>query len=195
MYKVFVNDTPIILSTRKDIGNIYFSIPIAEANIVQIIKNIKKGTLKYVNLYDLKRDRLIELFKRQIKPIEAGGGIVKNQNGEMLFIFRKGKWDLPKGKLEKGERIEEAALREVEEETGVQSLKITDKTPHITYHVMKKKGEYRLKVTHWFQMETNDKQELTPQKEEDITKAEWKSPQAYDQVLKNSYGNIKLLLA
>lgn len=193
MYKVFVDDTPIILSTRKNIGNLYFSVPIKMTNIKQIIKKIKKGNLKYVNLYHPKREKLLKHFSKQIKPLDAGGGIVKNSKGEILFIYRKDKWDIPKGRVEKNETIEEAALREVEEETGVKNLKITNSTPYITYHIMKRKGKYRLKTTYWFEMSTDFTGELSPETKEDITKAVWKAPNEIQEALQNSYANIKLL--
>src|SRR5690625_4246413 len=120
--------------------------------------------------------------------------MVSNNQHEILFIHRKGFWDLPKGKAEQGETIEETALREVEEETGVQNLEIIKPLP-TTYHVMKRKGKYRLKVTHWFEMHTDHEGKLTPQTEEDIAKAEWKNKEESQEALKNTYGNIKLLFS
>lgn len=120
--------------------------------------------------------------------------MVYNKHQEILFIYRKGCWDLPKGKTEKGEAIEDTALREVCEETGVSGLKI--KRPlSPTFHIMKRKGKYRLKITHWFEMQTDCEQELIPQTEEDITKVEWKDVKESQEALKNSYENIKLLFA
>src|SRR5699024_8802544 len=140
-------------------------------------KRIKKGKLRYVNLFHPKEEKLVKNFAKQIKPIIAGGGLVHNQNGEILFIFRKGKWDLPKGGIEKNENFKETAIREVEEETGVDQLKIIRNLP-TTYHIMKRKGKYRLKITHWYEMETDFSGELHPQEKEDITEAEWKDFEA-----------------
>lgn len=192
MYKVFVNDVPIILSTEKIEEDKYMSLPIKEANIKQIIKKVRKGKLKHINLYYHKEHKLLKHFSKEVKPVVAGGGLVYNAQKEILFIFRKGKWDLPKGGTKKKEAIEDSAIREVEEETGVQNLKITKPLP-TTYHVFKRKGKYRLKVTHWFEMETTYKGELFPEEEEDITKAEWKNFEDSKQALENSYGNIKML--
>lgn len=194
MYKVFVNDVPIILSTEKVEEENYFSVPLKEANIKQIIKKVRKGKLKHVNLYHHKEHKLIKHFSKEIKPIEAGGGLVYNEKREILFIFRKGKWDLPKGVTKKKEAIEDSAIREVEEETGVQNLKIIKPLP-TTYHVFKRKDKYRLKITHWFEMETDYQGELFPEQEEDITKAVWKNFEDSKEALKNSYGNIKLLFS
>ncbi|HLS30578.1 MAG TPA: NUDIX domain-containing protein [Flavobacteriaceae bacterium] len=192
MYKVFVNDVPIILSTEKIEEEKYLSLPIKEANIKQIIKKVRKKKLKHVNLYHHKEHKLIKHFSKEIKPIEAGGGLVYNEKKEILFIFRKGKWDLPKGVTKKKEAIEDSAIREVEEETGVQNLKIIKPLP-TTYHVFKRKGKYRLKVTHWFEMATNYSGALFPEHAEDITKAEWKNFEDSKQALRNSYANIRLL--
>lgn len=192
MYKVFVDDIPIILSTEENIGDKYLSIPIKEANIAKIIKKIKKGKLIYVNLYHRKEHKLLKHFKKQIKPITAGGGLVFNAHHQILFIYRNGYWDLPKGRTEKGESLEDSALREVEEETGVKGLKIKRALP-TTYHIMKRNGKLRLKITHWFEMFTKDTGELIPQTEEDISVAVWKNFEQTQEALKNSYENIKLL--
>lgn len=192
MYKVFVGDIPIILSTDQNMGEKYYSTPIKEANIEQIVKKIKKGELQKVHLYHPKAHKLLKHFKKQLKPIEAGGGKVLNDKEEILFIFRKGQWDLPKGGKEKNESIEETALREVKEETGTRKLTITQTLP-TTYHVMKHKGKYRLKITHWFEMRTSYSGTLIPQTEESITLAEWKNLEESRKALQNSYANIKLL--
>lgn len=192
MYKVFVNDTPILLTTEKLNDDKYLSIPIKEANIKHIIKRIKKEHLRYVNLYHPKEDKLFKHLTKELKPIIAGGGLVHNAQDDILFIHRKGKWDLPKGGKEKNETIQETAIREVEEETGVRSLEIVRELP-ITYHVMKHKGKLRLKITHWFEMRTDFSDMLIPQEKEDITKAEWKNFEDSKEALQNSFENIKVL--
>lgn len=192
MYKVFYKDIPIILSTNEDFGKKYLSLPIKEANIKQIIKKIKNGKLFYVNLYHSKEKKLLKHLKKQLKPVVAGGGLVKNKAEESLFIYRKNRWDIPKGKAEKGEDIKETAMREVEEETGVQNLEIIKPLP-TTYHIFKRKGKYRLKITYWFEMKTEYEGPLTPETNEDITQAVWKNKKEAQKALQNSYGNIKLL--
>ena len=119
----------------------------------------------------------------------AAGGLVENEKGEILFMFRRGKWDLPKGKLDPGETLEECALREVEEETGVGQLKIKKfllQTLHEYEELCKKKK----KKTHWFHMTTISHQELIPQAEEDITELRWIAPADFDIVLRNTYPAI-----
>ncbi|MDR1950807.1 MAG: NUDIX domain-containing protein [Bacteroidales bacterium] len=114
-------------------------------------------------------------FKNAFKIVKAGGGLVKNSNGEFLVIFRKEHWDLPKGKLDKGETTEACAIREVREETGISNLKIVKKLPK-TYHLfVNANDEIVLKKCYWFEMETNDEHLLKPQIEEEILEAIWVS--------------------
>ena len=100
---------------------------------------------------------------------------------------------MPKGKTEKKETIEQTAIREVEEETGVKGLEIV-KPLQITYHIFKRNGKYRIKVTYWFEMKTAYEGILEPQENEGITKVEWLSPKQVQQALENSYANIKILV-
>ena len=109
-----------------------------------------------------------------------------------MSIYRNGKWDLPKGGCDKGEAIEDCSIREVEEETGVSRLKISNKLQK-TYHIFKRNGVYRLKITHWFEMKTDFEGELIPQANEGIEKVAWLNPEEIKQALNNSYENIKLL--
>ena len=111
----------------------------------------------------------------------------------MLFIYRNSKWDLPKGKVEKGESVDEAALREVEEETGVKGLEIT-KPLEMTYHIFKRNGRYRIKITYWFEMKTNYDGKLVAEENEGITKVAWLDKVQTQKALHNSYANIKLLV-
>ncbi|MBA9074476.1 8-oxo-dGTP pyrophosphatase MutT (NUDIX family) [Flavobacterium gossypii] len=131
-------------------------------------------------------------LKEKIPVNKAGGGLVYNKKGEVLFIFRNGKWDLPKGGIEKGEEIEDTAIREVEEETGVSGLSITKKLQK-TYHVFIRNGRYKLKITHWFEMKTDFEGTPMPQEDEGIEKVAWLNPEQVQEALKNSYENIKLL--
>ncbi|TSE06465.1 MULTISPECIES: NUDIX hydrolase [Aquimarina] len=197
MYKVFVNNTPIILSTKKSIED-YKMIPIKEADFPTIIRDIlKKETTnegaKY-HLYHKREDKLIEHLYTKLPVVVAGGGKVYNTDKEILFIRRNGKWDLPKGKAEKNEDMETAAIREVEEETGVSGLEIT-KFLYRSYHVFKRSGEFRLKVTYWFEMKTGYDGELIPQKDEGITKVKWKDRKKARKALLDSYANIKQLFS
>ena len=144
-------------------------------------------------LYHEKKKELLSIFKKKLPLVIAGGGLVLNKKSRILFIFRNGKWDLAKGKLDKGETIEEAAVREVEEETGVKKLKV-DKFLQKTYHIFKRNGTFKLKETHWFLMHTNYDGQLSPQCDEGIEIVEWKKESEIKKALKNSYQNIKLVI-
>ncbi len=192
MYKVFVNDVPIILSTTKVIGSKYTSIPLKKAKFKKIIKKIVKGELTYVNLYHENEHKLHKFLKKKLPVVIAGGGLVYNDRKEILFIYRNKKWDLPKGKIEKGEDIQNCAIREVEEETGVEGLSIK-KFITKTYHVFKRNGKYRLKETYWYEMHTSYNGELIPQEKEGIEKVKWKGFEKSQKALEKSYANIKLL--
>lgn len=192
MYKVFVNDIPIILSTIKELGDKYTSIPIKEVKFKRIIKKINKGELLFVNLYHSNEKKLLKHLFKKLPVVTAGGGMVLNEANEVLFIYRNGRWDLPKGKIEKDESLEEGAIREVEEETGVKNLEIT-RFLQKTYHVFQRKGKYKLKVTYWFEMKTDYTGELVPEESEGIMKVKWKDREKAQKALKKSYANIKLL--
>lgn len=192
MYKVFVNDIPLILSTKKDFGDNYVSLPIKKVRIKRIIKKIIKGELQHVNLYHEKEEKLLKHLYKKLRVVTAGGGMVFNDQNEVLFIYRKKRWDLPKGKTEKNESIEASAIREVEEETGVEGLEVT-RFLQKTFHIFKRKGRLRLKVTYWYEMHTSYTGELHPETKEDIVKAKWKNLEKSRKALQKSYGNIKLL--
>ena len=192
MYKVFLKDIPIILSTNKKIGSQYTSMPLKIVNFKKLVKKISSGELHYINLYHKKEEKLEKFLKKKLPVVQAAGGLVYNHKKEILFIYRNSKWDLPKGGVENDETIEEAAVREVEEETGVQHLKVRDFITK-TYHVFKRNGEFKLKITHWYEMHTDYDGNLTPQLEEGIKKAKWKNFEKSQKALRDSYENIKLL--
>ncbi|MEJ2593596.1 MAG: NUDIX domain-containing protein [bacterium] len=120
----------------------------------------------------------------------AAGGVVKNDAGEYLFIKRHGIWDLPKGKVHKNETAEAGAMREVAEETGIENLKIKVSLPS-SYHIYKLNESFILKETRWFLMHTTGKGILTPQKEEDITSAEWLNREQASAALAGSYRSLE----
>ena len=134
-----------------------------------------------------------ESFCANYVLIEAAGGLVYNDKNQLLMIFRNGKWDLPKGKLEIGENIEQCAIREVEEECGVSGLIITQQLQK-TYHTYEINGQKILKCTYWFEMQSSFKGNLIPQTEEGITAVVWVDKQVISEKLENSFGNIVELL-
>jgi ADP-ribose pyrophosphatase YjhB (NUDIX family) len=122
----------------------------------------------------------------------AAGGKVLNEQNNVLFIFRFGKWDLPKGKLEQNESLAECAVREVQEECGIQKIDLID-VLDTTYHIFKRDNTLFLKITHWFLMKTTFNGKLKPQLNEGIEKAMFKNEIEIEKALKNTYKNIKLL--
>jgi len=133
-----------------------------------------------------------ESFCANYVLIEAAGGLVYNDVNQLLMIFRNGKWDLPKGKLEIGENIEQCAIREVEEECGILGLKIM-KQFQKTYHTYEINGEKILKCTYWFTMRSSFKGSLVPQTKEGITAVVWADKEDIAEKLENSFSNIKEL--
>ncbi len=120
--------------------------------------------------------------------IQAAGGLVLNESGQLLMIFRRGKWDLPKGKLDPGETLEECAVREVEEETGLTNVTL-EKPLVVTYHTYDESGHHILKESHWYLMHTPN-QPLVPQTEEQITQAEWVEPEQARTYMGNTFPSI-----
>ena len=192
MYKVFVKDIPIILSTEKKIGKQYLAIPLKLARFKKLINRINNGELLYVNLYHKNEEKLERFLRKKLPVVEAAGGLVRNNKKEILFIRRNSKWDLPKGKIEKNETHREAAIREVEEETGVENLEIK-KFLATTYHVFKRNDKFKLKITYWYEMYTDYSGPLKPQENEGIKKVRWKNFEKSQKALRDSYENIKLL--
>src|SRR5690606_3994969 len=153
MYKVFINDKPLFLTStlEKECNFKYFLL--ATVDMQKLIAQYFADQLTNAYLYHPDEEQLLKLFKDKITVNKAGGGLVENEKGQVLFIYRNGKWDLPKGGIEKNETIEETAMREVEEETGCKDLHI-NKRLEKTFHIFKRNGEYRLKITYWFLMNT-----------------------------------------
>ncbi len=137
-------------------------------------------------------DFLLEMLKETLCFLEAAGGIVCNENDELLFIHRLGVWDLPKGKLEKGETPEVCAEREIAEECGISGHQIKEKMTD-TYHIYEQKGQLYLKKTYWYRflLEDSESQELSPQIEEDIESVVWLDQDEIELALMDTYASIR----
>ena len=183
MYKVFVNELPLILTNKlsETANGEYFLLN--QNSIQEAIKSLKKKKLAEAYIYHPNHEEILKKFTQEIPLVVAAGGVVTNE---------KGKWDLPKGKLDKGESIEDCAIREVMEETGVKDLKIENYL-RTTYHIFKNNGTHTLKQVHWYAMKTNYTGKLKPEKKEGIVKVKWKGPNKIQKALQNSYVNIKIL--
>lgn len=198
MYKVFFNEVPVIITAN--VNNI------AGYNHLEYLKI---GDCRVDNIYRILSDNPtvdalvcsgsdqkgnFEAFKKQFTFIEAAGGVVFNDQNQLLAIKRLGKWDLPKGKWEKGESIEDCAVREVSEECGIPEPAIMEKLPE-TYHVYKLKGKYVLKCTYWFKMKSEGIHRLKPQTEEDISEVVWLQLSDIQKFKTNTYASVLNLLS
>ena len=196
MYKVFFNQKLILLTTdiispREDSPFFYVKF----TNKKFVVQMLKSKKVKMLYLYHSKEDKLWYYFLNMFKLIEAAGGFVRNlKTNHFLFIFRNKKWDLPKGRINKNEEVQKAAIREVEEETGVENLSIA-KPLNTTYHIFKRNRKYRLKKTFWYLMETDYNGELTPEIKEGIEKAIWIDKKLIVSLKSQMYQNINLIIS
>lgn len=204
MYKVFFNDSNIVLTSevkKSSKNNISDELGLNSYSIInQIIRNIesRKKSSEY-HLYHPDINQLWNYFRSRFVEIPASGGLVKNESDLFLFIHRLGCWDLPKGKIEKRETPEVAAIREVGEECGLLGLKIV-KQLDSTFHIYRSPylnypENLVLKETKWFLMNFSGTEKPVPQTEEDIEDVRWFARSEFDQVLTNTYSSLRDLLA
>ncbi|GAB3538912.1 NUDIX domain-containing protein [Pontibacter brevis] len=212
---VFINDIPLILKkatekvykheydlilkasdhfTSKDlVGDVL--IKDADAmlidRIVRLMEVKKLKKLRSLTLVTDKKKKLIAHLKDQFKIVKAAGGLVLKE-GKILMIYRLGVWDLPKGKLNKKENVQEGALREVEEECNIQ-VEVVDKLPK-TWHSYAFKGKKILKKTSWYVMSCTDDSLMKPQAEEFIEEVRWMSPEEVEEVLPKAYTSIAFIV-
>lgn len=194
MYKVFINDSSINF-IEKPLSNGTPHLNYESKDQLQSVLNELESNPE-IQHQVMAVDSLEVVWKDFVslyKIIEAAGGVVRNNDGEILMIYRLGKWDLPKGKLEEGESIEEGAVREVVEECGIANLRVLKELP-ITYHTYSIGEKKILKRTYWYEMHTKHVGELVPQIEEHIEKAQWINPDFLDEYMGNTYASIHWLL-
>ena len=199
--KIFVDESPIYitdeLSTelrkKSNDNNVLFITDENEIIIDPILAALKTDKKEVIILVD-KIEKAKALFLTHLTIIEAAGGIVQNEKKEILFIFRRGKWDLPKGKIENNETPEISAAREIEEETGVTNLILKRKIGE-TYHIYEENKAMILKTSHWFYFLSNEQQDIKAQTEEDITKVKWIHTRNIKEPMANTYQNIKDILS
>jgi 8-oxo-dGTP pyrophosphatase MutT (NUDIX family) len=201
-YKIYVNEKPLILTSEGDMnsaagtGKNYLEVRYTGKvknlfNYIDVLEkpSIYDGIIVHYSDYEgIKRQ-----FKDLFEVIHASGGIIQNPKGEILFIFRKGHWDLPKGKIDEGETRKAAAIREVIEETGIGDLEVGKKFYKTKHLYRNGKNRRVLKITTWYTMNA-PKQPLTPEKEESIEKAEWLKIADVLGRDAPTYGNIRDLL-
>jgi len=196
IYKIYMNESALILTHFNEISsNSTQILDIQDFDIEKLFQQIVENNLQQT--YILRTDDPKATFKeikKAVKVINAAGGLVKNANSDYLFIKRLGKWDLPKGKVEDGEKMKEAAVREVAEECSIE-IDSLGKKIESTYHIYILKGEFILKKTNWYKMKVNSVPELIPQTEENITEARWVSIKDLHIIRVNTYPLIKALIA
>lgn len=198
-YKIYHNGTPVFLTTPEGTAALgyqadKFTHVALYVGKKKLIKNFldlldKNRSIRAVVLYCPDLQQLWSDFQACFKVLEAAGGYVENAAGELLVFYRRGSWDMPKGKIDPGETPEQAAIREVQEETGLQNIRLGQFLAH-TYHTYEEKDKRILKSTWWYRMQTNDTQ-LVPQTEEDIEAIHWVMPRAWLDSGVEVYPNIR----
>lgn len=199
--KIYYNNKPLILT--NDRKSYIKEHPIAEGylaftgafprNYRLAFEHLAKITSLGAIIEDISEQSLQDELYALYEPIDAGGGVVLNEDGKVLMIYRRGKWDLPKGKRDDGEEIAYCALREVSEETGLQQLTLGDKICD-TYHVYSQNKQSLIKHTAWYRMHGSQKEKLVPQKEENIVEAKWISEKDLAPIVFKSYEAIREVL-
>lgn len=206
MYQIYINNIPVILTTKittefptqtQQVMQVSYRNPAELSSLIHYIEKgrhqLRKVYLLGTSLAQIKRD-----FFANYQLVDAAGGVVFNAQGQILLIFRKGKWDLPKGKVEKNEHITQAAIREVLEETGLQHVELQAQTPiilpinqtNVTYHTFPIKSKRILKTTYWYKMFCSSPEHYTPQLEEDITEVRWVNVVEIPFYCQNTYNSI-----
>lgn len=197
MYKVFINDLPLALIEQLPdhlpAQNTLFMNYDSLSTLQQAVELLHRGDVKEVFIATPEVDNVWLELKNLYIEITAAGGVVRNTGQQVLLIYRNGKWDLPKGKVEPGEAVQEAAIREVQEECGLIDLSIKSAL-RTTYHTYTIGSERILKTTHWFELAVSGEMTPTPQTEEGITDTRWFDPTDMKEPMQNTHASIRELL-
>ena len=217
MKRIFINDIPVLFknldNSKLKVENydtlidgssgiihtklrarvlIYDALPDSIDSLLKIMTE-KKLKKTYSVTFTLKNKKeVIKYLKKKFKVIKAAGGIVQNNENKILFIYRLGKWDLPKGKKDKGEKIKDCAVREVEEETNTK-VKII-KRNCTTWHTYTRYKKFILKKTVWYKMKCIDDSKMKGQKKEKIEKVRWMENKIINEILINSYKSLSYVM-
>lgn len=203
MYKIYINRTKVTLLPTAEVPSDFLN---SDKRLISVYSGKVKSLFNFIDMFE-KSKRIKECilhfhdfemlkndFQSLYRIVPAGGGVVKNEHDEILFIHRRGHWDLPKGKIDAGETKREAAMREVEEETGISGLSIVRKLI-VTHHTYRDKKLRRcIKKSHWYLMSCLS-QPLIPQLEEDILEARWITLREFDKMEGSVYKSINDVLA
>lgn len=195
MYKVYIQENALTFSDTLDAaceGEVLILSSGASFHPTKLLEKVQ--FTKLLQVISPEFEHLFSLFRDSLPLIQAGGGITRNEKGDVLMIHRWGRWDLPKGKLEKGERIDECAVREVEEECALQGVEceefLTD-----TYHCYLLNEKWALKKTSWYRMRYRGTETPSPQTEEGIDEAGFIPQAELSNKLQHAYGTIRDIFA
>jgi ADP-ribose pyrophosphatase YjhB (NUDIX family) len=175
------SESSVCMNTRDDWDRMSF------------ISKLHDPKIKQLQLLGDAEANVLQLLMSNFIVITAAGGIVTDNQGRMLFIFRRNKWDLPKGKIEENEGIIEGARREIQEETGIEQL-VAHHQITTTYHLYEINGAMILKPSHWFYFSTENPNHTKPQTEEEITEVKWFDRDSIGIPLANTYENISMVV-
>ena len=197
-YEVHIDGKPFIIGERpefQDLPGKWLAIRVDAAEEFVLLKELLARENGIFGIYAFGEDveQLWEWFRQGYHFVQAAGGAVSDGNGRLLAIHRLGRWDLPKGKVEPNEAIEEAALREVEEECGLRTLRSLGPLCQ-TWHTYERKGKQHLKRTDWFLMAGDAAEPLTAQAEEDIDAAQWMDAEGLEELRRDTYSSILTVL-
>lgn len=199
MFKIYIDERLMtIISSDQPLSDAEVSLKLSgdesKEELAGLIHSFEENILmKSMTLQTADPTKTWETFSSLYAVMEAAGGIVLNDEKNLLMIFRNDRWDLPKGKIEAGETRAVAAIREVTEETGLDKIMI-DHACNATYHIYPFKEKKILKCTYWYKMHTSDKNPPKPQAEEGITRATWMNSGEVKDAVKRSYASIVNLL-
>lgn len=199
LLKIYFNNTPLTISDQKNAHSekpgtriLHFTNNTNE--LARFINKMWKTDTNEGIITGENFERIKNEVLKNFTLVKAGGGLVINEKNQLLMIFRRGVWDLPKGTLEKGEDIRDCAIREVGEETGIHKLSITEYLG-ITYHSYKLDENMILKECHWFLMKYNGNEKLTPQLDEDIHQVKWIDRNELHEYLHKTYATIRDIIS
>lgn len=195
--KIYFNDKPLFLCDAVDEtvepfihhDDAVFIDELDSHTVKSMIHEMQLGKIQAGVFYHTNLEELRKAFYKKFTIIQAAGGLVINEKKEILMIFRRGKWDLPKGKLDKGEKLEDCAVREVEEETGLQKIKLLSPLT-ITYHTYHEGTKFILKESHWYNMKVSGEQNLVPQTEEGIAEIKWVTVKESEKLFPNCFPSV-----
>lgn len=196
--KIYFNDKPLFLCDTVDEtiqpyihhDDAVFIDELNSHTIKTMIHEMQQAQVHAGVFFHPSLEELKKAFFKKFTLIKAAGGLVQNESNDILFLFRRGKWDFPKGKLDKGEKLEDCAIREVREETGLNNIDLISPLT-VTYHTYHEGTKFILKESHWYIMKVKGEQMLTPQTEEDIFDIKWVKSTKMDKYIKDTFPSVE----